>query len=327
VAKVRHLDPLQRQIHAVKRKSYDKDSNSYIEKMTIQTGIDGFRAIANRTGLYMPSDRLPVREDLKGGDFQITVWVKKYHPLSQQWHEFGATGRYSEFVQTRKDGQKEVPVAMWARRPNGQLEKCIEALVLRRGWPEELGQIYIDEEMQQADARSIGPEPGNTGTAVQDKNARTRGKLETMKPSDEPNRGHGNEGMTKTDKTICAECRVTDGHSDDCKYNPKNQPAQSQADATQGKKKSSREAWETAEGWDAKVHISFDQGVTLFKMQKDLQLSEDEVKRRITEKLGVEHRKFIKQDDFYLAKDAIDPEFKLHAAPQADEEDGEEENL
>ena len=36
--------------------------------------------------------------------------------------------------------------------PVNQLTKCAEALALRRGWPEELGGVYVDEEMPTAGA-------------------------------------------------------------------------------------------------------------------------------------------------------------------------------
>jgi len=44
------LDLLSRQLYAIKRKSKG------VEKMTMQTGIDGYRAIADRQGDYAGSD-------------------------------------------------------------------------------------------------------------------------------------------------------------------------------------------------------------------------------------------------------------------------------
>lgn len=37
---------------------------------------------------------------------------------------------------------------MWRQRPHGQLEKCAEALALRRAFPDEIDKLYTDEEMQ-----------------------------------------------------------------------------------------------------------------------------------------------------------------------------------
>jgi phage recombination protein Bet len=149
VAKTRNLDPLQRQIHAVKRRTFNNESKSWEEKLTIQIGIDGFRAIANRTGLYMPSDKTPLIEGSESSEMRATVWVKKYHRESKTWNEFGATAYYREFVQLKKDGNEYKPVAMWAKMPLSMTEKCAEAKALRRGWPEELGQIYIPEEINE----------------------------------------------------------------------------------------------------------------------------------------------------------------------------------
>jgi len=150
VAKTRNLDPLQRQIHAVKRRTWNGETRSWEEKLTIQIGIDGFRAIANRTGLYMPSEKPPLIEDTDDQlKMRATVWVKKYHPASRTWNEFGVTAYYREFVQTKKDKDSNTyqPVAMWAKMPLSMTEKCAEAKALRRGWPEDLGGIYIPEEM------------------------------------------------------------------------------------------------------------------------------------------------------------------------------------
>lgn len=46
------LDPFKKQIYAVKRRNWNSDTKTYEENMVIQTGIDGFRTIAERTQKY-----------------------------------------------------------------------------------------------------------------------------------------------------------------------------------------------------------------------------------------------------------------------------------
>jgi len=294
VARVRHLDPLQRQIHAVKRTVWDAEKNTYVEKMSLQTGIDGYRAIANRTGLYMPSERLPQVEDAGKENLRVTVWVKKFSKNDAAWHEFGSTAYYREFVQTRRNKatNKTEANSMWEKMPVNQLTKCAEALALRRGWPEELGQIYVDEELPNQEIAYLPPEPPRQNKTQRD--------LGTLKPSTEPNRGHGNEGTQRTaEKEICAECRQVGGHTDDCKLNPKNKPA----------KKSKREAWINQPGHDPKIHIAFDDAVQLFDLQRKLNLNETEIKEFLDREFEIQHRYLIRQDQFQEVLDAMLTQF------------------
>jgi hypothetical protein len=48
-------------------------------------------------------------------------------------------------------GKSELPNDMWAKRPRGQLDKCVEAAALRKAFPEELGNVYAAEEMEGRD--------------------------------------------------------------------------------------------------------------------------------------------------------------------------------
>jgi phage recombination protein Bet len=304
VARERHLDPLQKQIYAIKRNSWVQELNNgqggYEQRMTLQVGIDGFRSIANRTGHYMPSDKLPLVEGQGTPELRVTVWVRRYHEASKQWLEFGATAYYREYVQTKKDkvSGKLEPVAMWARMPLSQTEKCAEAKVLRRGWPEELGGMYTPEEIQRDAVEVLPPEQ-------QRKQNKTERELGTMRTSTQPNRGHGNEGTVQTEKTICAECRQENGgHTADCKMNPKNK--------TKGKQETQQsraEQWRTREGHDPKVHISLKDAMQLFDLQRDLGIKEEDMKGWLDANFEIQHRHLIRQDQFQLILDTIQKQF------------------
>lgn len=141
VARVQGLSPLQRQIHAVMRWSDGK------KKMVIQTGIDGYRLIAARTGLHLGTTDAtfgPLNADGFPAWAQVTVKKLVHGHVA----EYPATAFWDEYVQTTKNGQ---PNKMWAQRPKGQLSKCAEALALRKAFPAELSGVYTDTEMDQAD--------------------------------------------------------------------------------------------------------------------------------------------------------------------------------
>jgi phage recombination protein Bet len=135
------LDPLSRQIHFVRR--WDADLGR--EVGTIQTGIDGLRLIAARTGLYRPDPEAPryaFKED--GTPQSARVRVHVYHPETQAWYPVEAEAFYEEYVQRKRDG---IPTRAWARMPKLMLAKCAEALALRKAFPAELSGIYAHEEM------------------------------------------------------------------------------------------------------------------------------------------------------------------------------------
>jgi phage recombination protein Bet len=334
VARQRHLDPLQRQIHAVKRATWDAEKGGYVEKMTLQTGIDGYRAIANRTGHYMPSKRLPLVEGAGTQDLRVTAWVEKFSTSDNQWHEFGSTAYYREYVQTRRNKQtnKVEPNSMWEKMPISQLTKCAEALALRRGWPEELGDIYADEEMPSQEPAYLPPENSNLN--------KTKQQLGTLKISSEPNRGHGNEGTQRTQKEpereICAECRQVNGHTPDCtrnregngaNKNPENtaNPARSAANPANNAnpanpaKKNKREEWETKPGHNPKIHIGFEDGIQLFEIQRKLGITEEQIKQLLDREFEIQHRYLIPKDQFQQVLDAIRDEFGKQAGKSGED--------
>lgn len=139
------LDPLSRQIHAVKR----WDAKQQREVMTIQVGIDGFRVIAERTG-DMDGAVGPVWCGPDG--VWRDIWLDKEPPVAARvtvyrkgrQHGYVGIAHWAEYCQRNKDGK---PQAMWARMQTVMIAKCAEAIALRRACPAELSGLYEPAEL------------------------------------------------------------------------------------------------------------------------------------------------------------------------------------
>lgn len=141
-AQLRGLNPLLKQIYFIKRKQ--KRGDRWIETGTIQTGVDGFRTIANRTKKLKGIER-GTRRDEHG---KLYAWARVWR---KDW-EYPA---YEEV--SLEEYKADSP--LWHRMPEQMLKKCAEVAALRMAFPEALSGLYSHEEMDQAERPDIVVRP------------------------------------------------------------------------------------------------------------------------------------------------------------------------
>ena len=156
------LSPLSRQVCAM---VFNKGQPGR-RQMAIVTTIAGLRAIADRSGTYRPDDQ-PARivydeaaRHPKANPHGIVEGiVTPYRFAHGSWHPVVGQVYWDEIAPIReKDGERWLDSRTpWPARPRGQFIKCCEAAALRRGWPENLANVYAEEEVDRARMIDVTP--------------------------------------------------------------------------------------------------------------------------------------------------------------------------
>ncbi|HUC63307.1 MAG TPA: recombinase RecT, partial [Alphaproteobacteria bacterium] len=159
------LDPFAKQIMMIERR--EKQGDTWVSKWTIQTGIEGWRTIR---------DRAERREGVRGVLSRFTyydhegtehkVWVQQRPPIAVEVTytvrdrngvetPYTSVLRYDEYVQTKKVTQNgaeiAIPIAQWATKGVHMTEKCTEADVYRKTFPQDYAGIELTDAMPPAE--------------------------------------------------------------------------------------------------------------------------------------------------------------------------------
>lgn len=141
-AKRSGLDPLARQIYCIHR-SVKLPNGQYGKKMTVQTSIDGFRVIAERSGLYGGQGE-PIFEYSPEGEV-VSCKVSVYKFKGDVRYEAAVgVAFFSEYAQTDRSGNL---TGLWATKKRIMLQKVAECLALRKAFAQDLSGLYTSEEM------------------------------------------------------------------------------------------------------------------------------------------------------------------------------------
>jgi phage recombination protein Bet len=158
LARLRRLNPITQQIHFVQRWNSQRKAMVW----AAQVGIDGFRAIAERTGNYDGQDEAEFEYDAKGN-----LKLARVRVYRRDWSRPAVgVAHFSEYAQTTKEKQL---THMWASKPHVMLSKCAEALAFRKAFPEDTSGLYAPEEMPEQEAPATRAPPPAARVVVQAK--------------------------------------------------------------------------------------------------------------------------------------------------------------
>ncbi len=172
------LDPMQKPVHivpmSVKIKGHNGQPDRYEKRDVIMPGIGLYRTNAARTDQYVGIDeaKFGPTATIKFGDTSIDYpeWcsVVVHRQVSELPRAFSSGKVYWLETYATAGNDTKAPNAMWKKRPFGQLEKCAEAMALRRAFPE-LGAAPTADELE---GKTLEPEDLPSAPAIEGPRAR-----------------------------------------------------------------------------------------------------------------------------------------------------------
>lgn len=135
-------DFLEKNIYAIPFKNGYSLINSidYSRKIGMRSGVVGVSEPTYETdGEKIISCSIIVKRRIDGyvGDFAAKVYFKEYY-----------SGHKNEDGTVKKNQYGDVKANLWDTKPRTMIAKVAEMHALRKACPEELAQIYVEEEMQ-----------------------------------------------------------------------------------------------------------------------------------------------------------------------------------
>lgn len=221
------LDPLARQIYCIGRLSRGR------VEWSIQTGIDGFRLVAEKSQKYAGQD--PAEWLTASGEW-VEAFVPSLHgpnPLAARVKVYRSDwprpavgiAEWGAYAQTKANGELN---SMWEKQGAGQLAKCAEALAMRKAFPQDLSGLYTTDEFDGRAVIDAGPVSGRdwiaeisaatTHEAIEDlvDSADDAGELtDRVRTAALARHGNLNRGEEATDVSEVVDAEVVDAERDE----------------------------------------------------------------------------------------------------------------
>jgi phage recombination protein Bet len=146
LCRAKRLDPLTRQIYAIKP---ERSGWQFF------ASIDGLRIIAERSGKYL-GQTAPLWCGPDGA--WRDVWLEEGPPAAAKIGVYKAGATEPTWGVARWQSYGANKRSNWLTMPDVMLAKCAEALALRKAFPDDLSGLYVREEMD----RDQAPQPARS---------------------------------------------------------------------------------------------------------------------------------------------------------------------